>query len=161
MKRVLGVVSTVVLLAVGVSWAGAAVTSSSSFKASYKGKVTEQVNGSAVTAKPSGTGSASLIGKGSLTGTVTGNTSNPPCSPLNGPGTLSGTKGKLKLTLLSGSRACAASADDQNNISFSGSAKVNGGTGKFKKAKGTLRYSGHYDRGTGAFNVSLQGTLKY
>jgi len=164
MKRFLGPVSLMAALAVAAICVGTAIGSSTTFTASYKGKVTEVVNGSAVTATPKGTGKATLIGKGSLTGTVTANTSNPPCTPLSGPGTLKGSKGTLKLKLTNApapSRACAAGQDDQNNISFSGSAKVTGGTGVLKKAKGTLHYSGHYDRGTGAFTVKLTGTLKY
>jgi hypothetical protein len=161
MKRFVGPVSLIAVLAVAALFAGTAVGSSINFKASYKGKVTEVVNGSAVTGNTKGNGTASLIGKGTLTGTVAANTSNPPCTPLGGPGTLKGSKGTLKLKLLTGSRACAAGQDDQNNISFSGSAKVTGGTGALKKARGTLHFSGHYDRGTGAFNVKLVGTLKH
>ena len=161
MKRFLGPVSLMAALAVAAICVGTAIGSSTTFTASYKGKVTEVVNGTAVTATPKGTGKATLIGKGSLTGTVAADTSNPPCSPLSGPGTLKGSKGTLKLKLLTGSRACAAGQDDQNDISFSGFAKVTGGTGKAKKASGKLHYSGHYDRGTGAFNVKLTGTLKY
>ena len=98
-----------------------------------------------------------------LTGTVSASTANPPCSPLGGTGTLSGAKSKLKFSVVTGtvSRACAAGEDDQNNISFSGSVKVTGGTGALKKAKGTLHFSGHYDRGTGAFTVKLTGTFRH
>jgi hypothetical protein len=161
MKRFVGPVSLIAALAVAAVCVGSAVGSSVNFTATYKGKVTEVVNGSAVTATPKGTGKATLIGKGSMTGKVAGNTTNPPCTPLGGPGTLKGTKGTLKLKLLTGSRACAAGQDDQNNISFSGFAKVTGGTGALKGATGKLHYSGHYDRGTGAFNVKLTGTLKH
>ncbi len=38
---------------------------------------------------------------------------------------------------------------------------MKGGTLKFKKAKGSLHFSGHYDRKSGAFNVKLTGTLTY
>jgi hypothetical protein len=148
-------------LAVAAIVVGAALGSTSkTFTASYKGTVTEKVSGQTVTAVPRGTGTGTPIGKGTLTGTVTGTISNPPCSPLNGPGVLSGTAGKLKVTLLSSSRGCAASEDDRDNISFSGSAKVTSGTGKFRGAKGTLRFTGHYDRAGGTFNVKLRGTLR-
>jgi hypothetical protein len=164
MKRFVGPVTLVAALAIAVSYVGSATGSSTNFKATYKGKVTEVVNGSTVNATPNGKGTATLIGKGSITGKVVGNTSNPPCTPLTGTGVLKGTKGTLKLSLASKpapSRACAAGQDDQNNISYSGSAKVTGGTGVLKKASGTLHYSGHYDRGTGAFNFTLTGTLKH
>jgi hypothetical protein len=67
----------------------------------------------------------------------------------------------LRLTLTPTSRGCAASEEDRDNISFSGSAKVVGGTGKFRAAKGLLRFTGHYDRAAGKFSVKLKGTLKY
>ena len=148
-------------VAVAVVCVGSAVGSSTNFKATYAGKVTEVVNGDAVTATPKGIGKATLIGKGTLTGKVTATTANPPCTPLGGTGLVKGPKGTLKLKLLTGSRACAAGQDDQNNVSYSGKAKVTAGTGVFKKAKGTLVYSGHYNRGTGAFTAKLMGTLKY
>lgn len=164
MKRVLGRVAVIVVVSVAAVGVGAALASSTTktkFTANYSGKVTEVVNGDAVTATPKGNGNGTLIGKSSLSGTVSASTANPPCSPLGGPGLLKGAKSTLKFTIVTGSRACAAGADDQNNISFSGSAKVTGGTGALKKAKGTLRFSGHYDRGTGAFTVKLTGTLSH
>ena len=161
MKRILGLVSLMSALAVAALGVGTAAGSSHTFTANYSGKVTEVVNGSAVTATPKGRGRATLIGRGTITGTVSATTSNPPCTPLGGPGTLVGLRGKLKLRLLTGSRACAAGQDDQNNISFSGYARVTGGTGALRRATGKLHYSGHYDRGTGAFTVKLTGTLRY
>jgi hypothetical protein len=148
-------------LAVAAVVVGGALGSSTAFTASYSGTVTEKVNGQAITAAPRGKGTGTLIGKSTLTGTVSATTANPPCSPLKGPGALVGKAGKVKLNLLPTSRGCAAGEDDQDNISFSGTAKVTGGTGKFRAAKGTLRFSGHYDRSNGSFNVKLKGTLKY
>jgi hypothetical protein len=141
--------------------AGTALAKTSVFSASYTGMVTEKVNGQMVTAVPRGKGAGTLIGKSTLTGTVAATTADPPCSPLKGPGLLAGKAGKLKVTLLPTARACAAGEEDRNNISFAGSAKVIGGTGKFRAAKGTLRFSGRYDRSNGAFTVKLRGTLKY
>jgi hypothetical protein len=131
------------------------------FKGSYAGTVTEKVDGQTVTALASARGAGTAVGKGKLGGTVTGTTANPPCSPLSGPGTITGPYGKLKLTLLSTARACAASEEDQNSITVSGNAKVAGGTLKFRNAKGTLHFSGHYDRSSGAFNVNLTGKFTY
>jgi len=131
------------------------------FKGSYAGTVTEKVDGQTVTALASATGIGTLVGKSNLSGIVTGTTAEPPCSPLSGPGTIAGRAGKLKLTLLPTSRACAASDTDQTNITFSGNAKVTGGTLKFRKARGTFHFSGHYDRASLAFNVNLTGRLTY
>lgn len=150
-------------LAVAAIAAGTALAAQSiAFKGSYSGTVTEKVNGQIVTALTKGTGSGTLVGKGSLTGTVTATTAaDQPCAPLTGPGTISGPKGKIKLTLVTGSRGCAASEDEKDSITVSGNAKIAGGTLKFKHAKGTLHFSGHYDRKSGAFKVTLTGKLTY
>jgi hypothetical protein len=159
LRAVLLMTGTAILATLAVGTAFAATTVA--FKGTYAGTVTEKVDGQAVTALANGAGAGTVIGKGKLFGTVAATTANPPCSPISGPGTLSGPAGKLKLSVLPTSHGCAASEDDQNNISVSGVAKVTGGTLKFKKARGTLRFSGHYDRGTGAFNVKLTGSLTY
>ena len=161
MNRFRAPVSLVGGLVVAAVVVGTAAGGSHAFIASYSGTVTEKVDGQTVTATPRGKGTGTPIGKGVLTGIVAATTANPPCSPLNGPGTLAGTAGRLKVKLLPTSRGCAASEEDRNNISFSGSAKVTGGTGKFRAARGTLRFTGHYDRGDGSFSVKLRGTLKY
>jgi hypothetical protein len=150
-------------LAVAAIAAGTALASQSvAFKGSYAGTVTEKVNGQIVTALTKGSGSGTLVGKGSLTGTVTATTTaDQPCAPLGGPGAITGPKGKVKLTLVTGSRGCAASEDDKDSITVSGNAKIAGGTLKFKHAKGTLHFSGHYNRATGSFNVKLTGKLTY
>ena len=114
-----------------------------------------------MSALTTGTGTGTVIGKSSLAGTVTATTANPPCSPIAGTGTLGGTKGKLKITVLSTSRGCAASADDQTHITVSGTVKVTGGTLVFRKAKGSIHFSGAYDRTSGAFSIKLTGKLTY
>jgi len=167
MKRFAGTASLIAVLAAAVVYVGAAAGSSTksiTFTAKYSGQVHEVVNGSNVTGTPNGKGTASLIGKGTMTGTVKGSTSSSTgCTPLTGTGALKGPKGTLKLKLTnspSPSTACG-SQDNHNSIDFYGTAKVTGGTGALKKATGALHYSGHYDRGTGAFNVKLTGTLKH
>ncbi len=153
----LAVAAVLAALAAGAAFAASTVA----FKGTYTGTVTEKVVGQDVSALASASGTGTVIGKGKLAGTVTATTANPPCSPISGPGTISGPAGKLKLTVLPTSHGCAAGEDDQNNVSISGTAKVAGGTLKFKKARGTLHFSGHYDRSSGAFSVKLTGTLTY
>jgi hypothetical protein len=132
------------------------------FKGSYAGTVTEKVDGQNVTALSTGTGVGTAVGKGKLLGTVAATTANPPCSPLSGTGTLTGPKGRLKVTLVPAlAKGCAASEQDQTDITVSGTAKVVGGTLIFKKAKGTIHFSGPYDRKAGTFSVKFTGTLTY
>jgi hypothetical protein len=147
-------------LAVAALVTGNALARTTAFVGSYSGTVTEKVSGQTVTAYVKGKGTGTMLGKGTIGGTVVASTANPPCSPFAGPGYITGTGGKLKVKVLPTSRGCAASEEEQNNITFSGSAKVTGGTGKFRAAKGTLRFSGHYDRSSGAFTVKLRGTLR-
>jgi hypothetical protein len=156
---------TVAVAVAAVAVGTAMATQSAAFKGTFTGKVTEQVNGASVKALASATGSPTLgtsrLGKSTLTGTVTATTANPPCSPLSGPGTIAAKAGKMKVTLKTTSRGCAASEEDQSTITVSGDAKVAGGTLKFKNAKGSLHFSGNYDRKSGAFSVKLTGRLTY
>jgi hypothetical protein len=149
-------------LAVGAIVAGTALAHATAFSATYKGTVTEKVSGQTVTAAVRGTGVGTPIGKSTITGAVVATTStDSPCAPFHGPGIIAGKSGKLKVTVVPTSRGCAAGEDDRNNISVAGSVKVNGGTGKYRKAKGVLRFTGHYDRGSGAFSVKLKGALSF
>ena len=64
------------------------------------------------------------------------------------------------MTVLNSSQGCAASETDQNNMSLRGWVKVQGGTGKYTRAKGKIHFTGHYNRSNGAFTVKLgPGTL--
>ena len=106
---------------------------------------------------PAGAKVSSLLGIGAADKT---NSSDTGCAPFNGPATITSAAGKLKVTVIPTSRGCAASADDKDNVTLSGSVKVKGGTLKFKTAKGVLRFSGHFNNSTGAFTVKLfKGTL--
>jgi hypothetical protein len=129
------------------------------FKATYAGKATEKVSGQDVTAIAKGSGKASVLGKSTISGIVKASTADQ-CSPIIGPGKITSAKGNLNVSVVN-SRGCAASEDDRDNIILSGTVKVKGGTGKFRKAKGSMHFSGHYDRSGGAFNVKLTGTLTY
>ncbi len=101
MKHVRALSFLAAALALAVIATGTALAASTlAFKGSYAGKVTEKVNGQAVSAFASGTGSGTLLGAGKLSGTVNATTANPPCSPLNGPGTITGKGGSLKLTVV-------------------------------------------------------------
>ena len=64
---------------------------------------------------------------------------------------------KLNFQVLTGSSGCG---DEEGNVfSITGRAKVLGGTKIFKKAKGTLKLTGVYDRGQGTFKVKFSGKL--
>lgn len=161
MKEVRSVIAVAAALFLAAAAASVAFAATSPFTASYTGKVTERVDGQTVYATAKGSGTGTLVGKSSILGTVVGSTSNPPCAPFGGPGTIKSAKGVLKLKILrSSSRGCG-SEEDQVNISISGNATVVGGTGKFRKAKGSVHFSGQYNRSSGAFKVKLRGKVTY
>lgn len=153
--------AAILVLAALVAGTASAKPKSWAFSATITGTATEKVDGQAVTATAKGNGKVSLIGMSTMSGVVNATTANPPCSPFNGPGTITSPKTKLTVTVLPTSRGCAAGENDQNSISISGSVKVSKGTAAYKAAKGTLRFTGHYDRSNGAFTVKLTGKLTY
>ena len=107
-------------VAAGTAFAAAPKPKTVNFKGTYAGQVTEKVDGTNVNGLTSGTGIGTVVGKGKLLGAVAGTTANPPCSPLNGTGQITGAKGNLKVTLMTTSRACGASQDDQTHVIVSG-----------------------------------------
>jgi hypothetical protein len=131
------------------------------FSATYAGTAVTQVTGNQVNYHASGTGTGTLVKKSKIAGVGIGDKSTPPCAPFNGPGSITSAAGKLKLKVLPTSRACAASEEDQDNIGLSGTVKVVGGTLKFKRARGTLHFSGHFVRSTGKFTLKVKGPLTY
>jgi hypothetical protein len=149
-------------LAALVAGTASAKTRTWAFSGTFAGTVTEKVDGQLVTATTKGKGKVTLIGMSTVSGVVKATTTaDQPCAPFGGPGTIASPKTTLKVVVVPTSRGCAASEEDRNNISVSGSVKVSGGTKVYKAAKGTLRFTGKYDRSSGAFTVKLTGKLTY
>lgn len=144
--------------ALAVAGAGNAVTPKKiAFTATYSGTATVQVTDQVADISASGKGSGTLIGSSSISGKGTGDASQQPCAPFTGPGTMVAGATKLAFTVVSGSQGCG---DEQGQVfSLSGKANVTKATGKLAKAKGTLRFTGVYDRGQGTFSVKFKGTL--
>lgn len=139
--------------------AGAAVAPKTlAFTATYTGTATVQQNDTLANISASGTGTGTMLGSSKIAGTGTGNTATQPCVPFSGPGSLIATNGtKLLFTVASTSQGCG---DDQGQIfSLVGKATVTKGTLKLAKARGTLKFTGIYDRGAGTFSVKFKGTL--
>ena len=157
-RIVLALAAGVALLALS---GGAALASSSKvvvFAASYSGTATVTVTDGVADIKVTGTGKGTPIGAGKVTGAGKGDANQQPCVPFTGPGTMIGTKNtKLTFTVLTGSTGCGDEAGQV--FSISGKAKVVKGTGTLAKAKGTLKFTGVYDRGAGTFTVKFKGKL--
>ncbi len=157
-------------IATGLALAGAAIVTTFAaagtvkpvktvaFTASYSGTAVVQVTNSTGDISANGTGTGTTIGTSTITGKGTADTSVQPCAPFTGPGTMTAANGtKVAFTVVSGSQGCG---DEQGEVfSLSGKASVTSGAGKLAKAKGTLKFSGVYDRGAGTFTVKFTGKL--
>jgi hypothetical protein len=152
------IVAAAALLTVFAS-VGAAATPSKTvaFTSSYSGTATVNNTDNVADIVANGTGAATLLGAGKVAGAGKGDSSVQPCVPFTGPGSLIGTGGKITFTVISGSQGCGDEAGQV--FSVSGKAKVLSATGKLKKATGTLKFTGIYDRGQGTFTVKFKGTL--
>jgi hypothetical protein len=129
------------------------------FSASYSGQASTKVDGNLATISATGTGKGTLIGAGKLTGNGTGDSSQQPCVPFGGLGKLTGTAGTtISFKVLTTAQGCG---DEGGHVfALKGYATVLKATGKLAKAKGTLKFTGIYDRDGGTFSVKFTGTLK-
>lgn len=165
MKNVLraGVVALVAVaaaLVVGAAWAGTATEAKKivTFKAKYAGTAAVKVTDDVADISATGPGLGTLIGKSKVTGKGKGDASQQPCVPFSGTGLMSNTTGTtIKFQVLPSSSGCG---DEEGNVfSISGRAKVTGGTKLYKKAIGTLKLTGVYDRGAGTFSITFTGKI--
>jgi len=148
----------VVLAAAAVAGvATATATKSIAFTGKYSGTAVTKQTDNNVDITANGSGAASLIGAGKVTGNGTADSSQQPCVPFIGTGSLSGAKGVVSFKVVPGSTGCG---DDGGQVfSITGHATVLKATGALAKAKGTLKFTGSYDRGAGTFSVKFFGTL--
>jgi hypothetical protein len=153
---------TVVLLAFAAALVAtsaiAAPVKSIPIAGSYAGTASTKVDGNTVNIAANGTGSLKLIGAGSIQGAGTGDSSQQPCIPFAGTGTIKGAKGVISYKVLPSANGCG---DEGGHVfSVKGNMQVTKATGALAKAKGVLRFTGVYSRDDGTFNVKLTGTLK-
>jgi hypothetical protein len=128
------------------------------FTANYSGQASTKVDGTTASISTTGTGLGTLIGAGKITSAGTGDSSQQPCVPFGGTGTMTGAKGTVAFKLTSGSSGCG---DEGGHVfSVKGYATVTKATGKLLKAKGILKFTGIYNRDDGTFSVKFTGTLK-
>jgi hypothetical protein len=142
----------------GGSLAGtSAAAKTLAFTAKYSGTATTNVTDNVAAISATGTGTATLIGRGSLNGRGFGDSSVRPCVPFGGTGSMKGTSGTLTFKVTSGASGCG---DEQGSLfAVTGHVIVTKASGKLAKAKGTLKFTGTYDRDAGTFSVKFTGTL--
>ena len=124
----------------------------------YSGTATTKNEGNTVTIAANGSGSLSQLGAGKLVGSGTGDSSQQPCIPFAGTGTLSGVAGTV-ITYKVPTGASGCGDEGGHTFSIKGVFQVVKATGKLAKAKGALRFTGVYDRDGGTWNVKVTGSL--
>lgn len=138
--------------------AGTVSTKTVVFTASYSGKASVKVAGSTADISADATGSGILVGKSKLSGKGVGK-SVEPCPLFGGPGTITASDGRKLNFVIAGLAGSACTDEAAQNFSLVGRATFKGGTGKYVRAKGSFKFTGSYDRGSGFFSVKLRGTL--
>ena len=147
----------VALTAVTAAAAMAAAPKKVVFAGKYAGNATTKVDGNTATISAKGTGTATSIGAGSIAGLGTGDTSQQPCIPFTGTGTMTGAGGTVTFKVLPGSSGCGD--EGGHNFTITAHLAVLKATGKLAKAKGTLKMTGVYSHDDGSFSVKVSGTL--
>jgi hypothetical protein len=127
------------------------------FVGSYSGQATTLVDGSTVTITAKGNGKGTMIGAGALNAKGTGDSSQQPCVPFGGTGTLTGAAGTIVFKTNTGASGCGD--EGGHNFTVKAYFAVTKATGKLAKAKGTLKAIGTYSRDDGTFQVKVTGTL--
>jgi predicted lipoprotein with Yx(FWY)xxD motif len=129
------------------------------FVGTYAGQASTKLEQGSTTAdiRASGKGTGTLIGAGTISGTGTADSSQQPCPPFGGTGSITGAKGTIFFTVVSGAKGCGD--EGGHNFSLVGYLSVTSATGVLTKAKGQLRFTGSYSRDDGTFQIKLTGTL--
>ena len=156
---VVALVATTAAVVVGAAWAGTTASDAKivPFTAKYAGTATVKITDGIADIAANGVGAGTPIGKSKITGKGKGDSTQQPCVPFTGPGSMTGIKGNINFLVLPGASGCG---DEEGNVfSVSGRAKVVKGTKVFKTAKGTLKFTGVYDRGQGTFSIKFTGKL--
>ena len=154
---------TVAAVSAGSALAGTtASTKIIPFTASYAGAAVVTVTDQVADISTTGNGKGLPIGVSKITGKGTGDAAARPCVPFAGTGSIVGLKGlmkgaKINFKMAVGSQGCGDEAGEV--FSVTGRAIVTGGLGAFRKAKGTLKLTGIYDRNKGTFAVKFAGKL--
>ena len=150
----------VAALVAGTALAAGSVGSTTvAFRATYAGKAVVRVTGStADIPSASATGTGTLVGKSKLSGKGAGVGADP-CGTFGGPGFITASNGKRLNFVIAPTAGNACGDEGGQTFSLVGRATFKGGTGKYLKAKGSFKFTGIFDKGTGAFSIKLIGTL--
>jgi len=114
----------------------------------YKGKISILFGDSFLqVTKVDATGTGNVGGLSAMTGTASSSPASQ-CDGFDGKGVISGGGNTLTLVFDSTSQGCADSDSAPATVTFKGTAKITGGTGKFAGASGVLTVKGTFDINT-------------
>ena len=154
-----GLVIVAALLAAVSALAPVASSSGShAFNATYRGKGHGQVSSKSASGSATAVGRGKPIGRSTLSGSATGVFISASCLTFHGRAVLKGASGSIKLAAR-GVKVCPPSVAP--TFSFSGTARVTGGTGKFAGATGTLKYQGRYVGQDHSLTITFKGHITY
>ena len=137
--------------------AAKAKAGSLNFVGKYAGKASTKVTNGNAAIVANGTGTGNLIGAGKIAGTGTADTTVQPCSPFTGTGTITAAKGAISFAVPTGAAGCG---DEGGHVfTLKGTFTVTAATGSLAKAKGSLRFTGVYNRDAGTFSINVSGKL--
>lgn len=159
--RTVGVLAVAAAAATLAAGSALAVPKPVPFKASFTGKAVVKTSDASADITATGLGTSTLIGKGKskLAGKGVGSQADP-CPLFGGTASITGPTG-LKLNFkIAPATGNACTDEEAQQFSLVGRATIVGGTGKYRLAKGTFKFTGSFNRGTGAFSVKFTGTLK-
>lgn len=147
-----------VIAAAGTLVAPVALASTSHvFTASYTGHGAGKVSGTRASGSAKLSGRGRIIGRGTLRGSGQGLFVSRTCIVFSGKAVLKGRRGSIKLATRR-ARACSTHADE---VSFSGTARITGGSATFAGAHGKLSFAGTYLRPSGAVTISFRGRISF
>jgi hypothetical protein len=129
------------------------------FTARYAGTAVTKVTDSVAAISATGTGKGTIIGAGKLVGTGTGDSSQQPCVPFGGTGKMTGVAATTILFKVLSTTSKGCGDEEGQMFSLSGKAVVVKATGRLARAKGTLKFTGLYNRAAGTFSVKFTGSL--
>jgi hypothetical protein len=128
------------------------------FVGTYSGTGSTLVNGSTVTITAKGNGNGTVIGASTISAAGTGDSSQQPCVPFGGTGTITGPGGTINFKAASGATACGD--DGGHNFTVKVMLGVTSATGKLANKTGVLRGVGTYSRDDGTWSLKVTGPLK-
>ena len=153
-----GVIATAALAA-GVAAAPTSAGSATAvpFTARYAGTAVAKVDDNVADISATGTGKGTLIGVGKITGKGKGDSSDQPCVPFSGTGTIGGPGTTAHLQGRAGLEGLRRRGRPGVQHQRQGDRRQR--RRQARERRGTLKFTGVYDRGAGTFSVKFTGTL--